>query len=283
MENLQNKKIPTIHVISDSVGETAKNVAMAAWAQFSSTPPKVEVFARAKSFLQIKEFLLEHMHEHLTTQGDERLLVFFTLVSPEMREGLQNFIDQNPSIYGVDLLTNAIIAIQEISGLEPVDKPGLLRNVDNRYYKRIEAIEFTIAHDDGRRPEDLTHADIVIIGVSRTSKTPTSIYLAQNGYSVANIPLDIHTQPPKELELVDKTRLFGLMSTPEVLNKIRSNRMSNLGAQDLEYTDIENIFVDLEKAREYMRKLGCIVIHTDGRAIEETASEILRYYHTCHQ
>ena len=275
MENLQNKKIPTIHVISDSVGETAKNVAMAAWAQFSSTPPKVEVFARAKSFQHIKEFLLEHMHEHLTTQGDERLLVFFTLVSPEMREGLQNFIDQNPSIYCVDLLTNAIIAIQDISGLEPVDKPGLLRNVDNRYYKRIEAIEFTIAHDDGRRPEDLTHADIVIIGVSRTSKTPTSIYLAQNGYSVANIP--------KELEFVDKTRLFGLMSTPEVLNKIRSNRMSNLGAQDLEYTDIENIFVDLEKAREYMRKLGCIVIHTDGRAIEETASEILRYYHTCHQ
>ena len=146
---------------------------------------------------------------------------------------------------------------------------------DQYYFKRIEAIEFTIAHDDGRNPQELSQADIVLLGVSRSSKTPTSIYLAQQGYKVSNIPLDPTTEPPRELLDVERTRLFGLMTTAEVLIGIRQRRLGNASV-------VASSYADPEKARALMRKLGCIVIHTENRAVEETAQEILRYYERAH-
>lgn len=274
------KQIPTVHIISDSLGETAKAVAQAACAQFGVTNPKIEVFGKVGSFKSVKDYLTSHMLEHKSNIGDERLLVFYTIVSSDLRDKLKKFIDENLHIYGVDLLTDAICAISDVSGLTPKHMPGSLRFTDMEYYKKIGAIEFTIAHDDGRKPEDLIKADIVIIGVSRTSKTPTSIYLAQSGYKVANVPLDLSSKPPKELLKCDPKRLFGLMSTPEVLKSIRMRRLSDLSSLSLsDYADVEKIYEDLKSSREFMRKLGCIVVHTDGRAVEETASEILKYYH----
>ena len=128
----------------------------------------------------------------------------------------------------------------------------------------------------------MTQADIVLLGVSRSSKTPTSIYLAQQGYKVSNIPLDPSTEPPKEVFEVDRTRLFGLMTTPDVLIGIRQRRLGNAAVVASKYADPEYVYEDLDKARALMRKLGAIVVHTENRAVEETAQEILRYYERVH-
>ena len=128
----------------------------------------------------------------------------------------------------------------------------------------------------------MTQADIVLLGVSRSSKTPTSIYLAQQGYKVSNIPLDPSTEPPKEVFEVDRSRLFGLMTTADVLVGIRQRRLGNAAVAASKYADPEYVYEDLDRARALMRKLGAIVIHTENRAVEETAQEILRYYERAH-
>ena len=209
-------RVPTIHIISDSIGETAQVVARAAAAQFGVTSPHLEIFSKVKSFEEVRGYLLEHARHHEEVLGDDRMLVMYTLVNADIREPLQGFLAEHPNIVAVDVLTAAVAAVSEMSGMEPVGKPGMLRVVDHNYFKRIGALEFTIAHDDGQNPEDLTKADIVLLGVSRSSKTPLSIYLAQQGLRVANVPLDPTTEPPSQIYDVDRTRLFGLMITPEV-------------------------------------------------------------------
>ena len=275
-------RVPTIHVISDSVGVTAQAVARAAAAQFGVNDPKIEVLPKVQSFEQVRSFLDEHAAYHVHTLGDDRLLVFFTLVDRAMSEQTAAYIAEHDNILGVDIMTGAIEAISELSGLRPTSRPGSLREANEVYFRRIEAIEFTIAHDDGQNPEDLTKADIVLLGVSRSSKTPLSIYLSQQGYKVANVPLDPSTEPPSQIYEVDRTRLFGLMTTADVLTDIRQRRLGNAALVAASYADPEYIYEDLEKARALMRKLGCIVIHTEKRAVEETAQEILRYYERSH-
>lgn len=276
------RSLPTIHVISDSIGETARSVAQAASAQFGVTDPKIEVLGKVKSYEQVRDYLEEHTQYHIEQLGDDRLLVFYTLVHGEIRDKVSAYIDEQENIYGVDLLTSAIDAIADISGLLPNSSPGALRVADINYFHRVEAIEFTIEHDDGRNPQDLHKAEIVLVGVSRTSKTPLSIYLAQHGFHVANIPLDADTKPPRELFEVDPTRVFGLMSTPDVLEGIRSRRLGAAGTVAKRYADLEYIYDDLERARTLMRKLGCYVVRTDGKAVEETAQEIMSLYMRSH-
>ncbi|MCD8316775.1 MAG: kinase/pyrophosphorylase [Eggerthellaceae bacterium] len=273
---------PTIHVISDSVGVTAQAVARAAAAQFGVMKPKIEVLPKVKSFEQIKAFLDDHTAYHVDTCGDSNLLVFFTLVHNQMRDCLIDYINTHDNIVGVDIMTGAIDAISELSGLTPTSKPGSLREANDIYFQRVAALEFTIEHDDGRNPHELPEADIVIIGVSRSSKTPLSIYLAQQGLRVANLPLDPTTTPPPEIYKVDRTRLFGLMTTPEILVDIRKRRLGRANLVAPHYADLEYVYRDLEQARALMRKLGCIIIRTDGRAVEESAQEILRYYERSH-
>ena len=325
-------RVPTIHIISDSIGETAQVVARAAAAQFGVTSPHLEIFSKVKSFEEVRGYLLEHARHHEEVLGDDRMLVMYTLVNADIREPLQGFLVEHPNIVAVDVLTAAVAAVSEMSGMEPVGKPGMLRVVDHNYFKRIGALEFTIAHDDGQNPEDLTKADIVLLGVSRSSKTPLSIYLAQQGLRVANVPLDPTTEPPSQIYDVDRTRLrssktplsiylaqqglrvanvpldptteppsqiydvdrtrlFGLMITPEVLLDIRRKRIKKAAGKAgggqfamlaKNYADPEYIYRDLEASRALMRRLGCIVVHTEGRAVEETAQEILRYYERSH-
>ena len=274
--------LPTIHVVSDSVGLTGQAVARAAAAQFGVTNPCIEVMPKAKSFADIKEYIEHHRVFHKQQNGDGRVLVFYTLVDRTLAHELAIYAQQHDDILAVDLVTDSIAALAEVSGLEPSTKPGGLHVADQYYFRRIEAIEFSIAHDDGRNPQELSQADIVLLGVSRSSKTPASIYLSQQGYKVANIPLDIHTEPPRELFEVERTRLFGLMTTPEVLVGIRQRRLGNASVVAKSYADPEYVYQDIDKARALMRKLGCIVIHTENRAVEETAQEILRYYERAH-
>ena len=146
-------RVPTIHIISDSIGETAQVVARAAAAQFGVTSPHLEIFSKVKSFEEVRGYLLEHARHHEEVLGDDRMLVMYTLVNADIREPLQGFLAEHPHIVAVDVLTAAVAAVSEMSGMEPVGKPGMLRVVDHNYFKRIGALEFTIAHDDGQNPE----------------------------------------------------------------------------------------------------------------------------------
>ncbi len=275
-------RIPTIHIVSDSVGATATAVARAAAAQFGVTEPNIEVLSMVKTFEEVRNFFEMQTRIHSEAYGDERFLVFYTLVDTELRESITAYIKDHPHIVAVDLMSDSVAAIAQMTGLQPDYTPGTLRRPDINYFRRIEALEFSIEHDDGRNPQDLTKADIVLIGVSRSSKTPLSIYLAQQGYKVSNVPLDLTTEPPKELFDVDPTRMFGLMSDPDILKDIRSRRLGHARMAAGRYADAEYIYEDLEHAHALMRKLGCIVIHTEKRAVEETAQEILRYYERFH-
>ena len=275
-------ELPTIHVISASVGLTAQAVARAAAAQFGVTNPVIEVLPKVRTVEEIKEFMDEHSAVHKRNTGDGRMLVFYTLVDRDLSRQLAEYAGGRDDIVAVDLVTDAIGAIAHMTGRQPSTKPGGLHVADQYYFRRIEAIEFTIAHDDGRNPQEMSQADIVLLGVSRSSKTPTSIYLAQQGYKVSNIPLDPSTEPPKEVYEVDRTRLFGLMTTADVLVGIRQRRLGNAAVAASQYADPEYVYEDLERARALMRKLGAIVIHTENRAVEETAQEILRYYERAH-
>lgn len=282
LEHKNTTSLPTIHVISDSVGLTAQSLARAAAAQFGETNPNIEVLSNVRTFDEVKTFIDEHSAHHKEVFGDAQILIFYTLVDGELRHEISEYMENNPNVVAVDLMTKAIHSISQLSGKAPSKKPGGLHVADQHYFKRIEAIEFTIAHDDGQNPQDLTRADIVLLGVSRSSKTPTSIYLAQQGYKVSNVPLDPNTQPPAQLFDVDRTRLFGLMTTPDVLVGIRQRRLGNASVVASQYADPEYVYSDLERSRALMRKLGCIVVRTENRAVEETAQEILMYFERTH-
>ena len=280
---LDNKtNLPTIHVLSDSVGLTAQSIAKAAAVQYGVSDPCIETISKVRNIAEVREFFEKHQQFHAEHTGSARMLVFYTLVDRKLAAEFEEFVKEHDDIIAVDVLTPAIDAISSFTGMKPSNESGKLRAADHAYFKRIEAMEFTIDHDDGRNPQDLVRADIVLVGVSRSSKTPLSIFLSQRGYKVANVPLDLQTEPPSQLFDVDKTRLFGLMTSAEVLVPIRKRRIGNALPVAGSYADPEYVYQDLEEARKLMRKLGCLIIHTEGRAIEETAQEILGYYTRMH-
>lgn len=273
---------PTVHVVSDSVGATAQSVVRAAAAGFEIYDPAIEILPRVSSCAEMLTELEAHLEMHRSS-GKTPVVLFHTLVSPRLRMCMAQFVVENSAdLIAVDLMGDAVGALSAATGREPMGAPGSLHSVNEYYFRRIDAMEFTISHDDGRNPQDLTEADIVLIGVSRTSKTPLSIYLSQLGYRVANVPLDPQSEPPKEIFDVDPTRLFGLIISAEILADIRKRRLGMANNVAPSYADLECVYQDLEKARALMRKLGCIVVRTDNRAIEETSQEILRYYENAH-
>lgn len=277
--------IPTIHIISDSLGATAHTLARAAAGQFGIIEPYIETLPKVRSYEQIVEFMENHQEVHRAAGISEKLVVFYTLVDPELRLKLGEYCREHGH-FGVDIMSGPMEALQMASGVMPSRDPGLLRATDAHYFRRIAAMEFTVEHDDGRNSQDLTDADIVLLGVSRSSKTPISIYMGMEGYKVANVPLALGTEPPREIYDCDPSRIFGLMTTPDVLVGIRQRRLGasgrGAGMAAASYAEPEMVYQDLEEARALMRKLGCIVIRTDNKAVEETAQEILRYYEMSH-
>lgn len=270
--------LPTIHVISDSMGNTAKTIARSAASHFGELDPNITVLPNVRSFDQIRAFLEKEQAMHLQMYGDDRIVVFYTLVIQELKDALEAYLAEHPNIHAVDVLSGSIAAIEQISGKAHNPMPGEQHKINDQYFHRIEAIEFTVNHDDGVLTRDLPEADIVILGVSRTSKTPTSIYLGQQGYKVANVPLVEGIELPKEIFEVDRERLFGLITDPSVLVGVRKTRMGGQLGEQSRYSDIDAVTMELDRARTIMRGLGCVIINTKDRAIEETAQEILRHY-----
>ncbi|MBW1605518.1 pyruvate, water dikinase regulatory protein [Lactobacillus sp. Sy-1] len=256
-----------VFIISDSSGETAFSVARIAVSQF----PDVKVNYQRFPFIQTKSILTGILKMAL----ENNAIIFHTLVNEELSSMIRTFAAQN-NLYNSDCLQNALSVVSERTGDTPVRVPGLVHDLNDKYFDRIAAMEFAVANDDGKNPSDLTKADIVILGVSRTSKTPLSLYLANKNLKVANIPIAPNTQLPDQIWDVDPNRIFGLTNTPKALKKIRRARMIAYGlSPDTPYSDPENIKAELQYAKDLYKKLGCLVINVFNKSIEETATIIM--------
>lgn len=261
----------TVMVLSDATGETAERMVRAAVLQFSDTPVNVRVYSRVR---------LESEVESIIERAAElRALVVYTVVNHEERELIMRLIERY-NVDSVDLIGALIGKLTNYLAAEPSGVPGLMHMIGEDYFRRIEAVEFAVKNDDGAEPRNLPKADLVLVGVSRTSKTPLSTYLAQKGLRVANVPLVLGVDPPKELEEVDDRKVYGLIIRPESLARIRRARLSHLGMPaDSSYGSREHIEEELGYSRQIFRDHpDWPVIDVTNKAIEETAADILRLY-----
>ncbi len=258
-----------IIVVSDGTGETAAQMTKAAMVQFSDHDVFFTRYKNVRNEAQITAIC-----EDAAVRKD---LLVYTIVSPQLRLFLANQARIH-NIACVDLLGPLLVGLATYFGHEPRSIAGLFHQVDARYFARIDAMEYTIAHDDGRDLTGLDKADVVILGISRTSKTPLSMYLSHQGWRVANIPLIHGFTIPKEVFAIDQRRVIGLTIDPETLATIRRARLERLG-QDKggDYADPDKVNEEIESVNEIFRKnRRWPVFNVTGKALEETASEIIK-------
>lgn len=257
-----------LHLLSDSTGETLDMVAKACLAQFDGVEALHHLWPMVRS-----EGHLDRVLDDIESRPG---LVLFTIVNPTIRRELERKCRQR-KINAVSVLDPVIDALTAVSGQAAQGRPGRQHALDAAYFARVDAIQFTIAHDDGVGSENWEEADIVLAGVSRTSKTPTSIYLANRGYKVANIPLVPTSPPPPNLFELRHPMVVGLTANPERLIAIRRNRLLSLNqAPETDYVDMEAVNAELAFARRMFADQGWPVIDVTRRSIEETAVAIIR-------
>lgn len=265
----RTQKEQWIIVCSDSIGETAEAVVKAAIRQFDAETIRIKRISHISS----EDHVREAVQEALTKQA----FIAYTLVQPELREMMKRETIA-AGVRSVDVMGPMMQAFIDTFNDHPISKPGLLHRLDDAYFRRVEAIEFAVKYDDGRDARGFLQAEIVLIGVSRTSKTPLSIFLAHKGCKVANLPLMPEVKVPPELFQIPKNRIIGLTMDAEYILKIRTERLKTLGlTQTAKYATLTRIVEELEYAHELMKSLGCLVIDVSDKAIEETASIILDY------
>lgn len=259
---------PSVIILSDSVGETAELVMKAGLSQFTNGDYNI----RRIPYVEDEETI----DETIEIAIEENALIGFTLVDPKLRQYVLEKAKLN-NIEAVDIMGPMMDAMEKTFKKVPKLEPGLLYKLDQEYFKRIEAIEFAVRYDDGRDPRGILRADIVLIGVSRTSKTPLSQYLAHKRIKVANIPLVPEVDPPEQLFQIDPAKCIGLKISPEHLNEIRKERLKALGLDDDSmYAAMDRIKEELQFFEKIVEKIGCRVIDVSNKAIEETASIILQ-------
>jgi regulator of PEP synthase PpsR (kinase-PPPase family) len=258
-----------IFVISDATGETAEKVVRAALLQFTSVPVQLRMYTRVR--------LEAEMRSIINRAKQMKALVVFTVVSTAHRELLRRLCDEE-NVDAVDLIGTLMAKLSSYLGSQPKGVPGLLHTIGDEYFRRIEAVEFTVRNDDGREPRNLPKADLVLVGISRTSKTPLSTFLAQKGLKVANVPLVLGIDPPPELFAIDQERVFGLTIKAEALLQIRQARLKHLGMPaDTSYGQRDHISQEIAYAQSVFRQNpSWPVIDITGKAVEETAADILR-------
>nr|WP_167338096.1 pyruvate, water dikinase regulatory protein [Anoxybacillus suryakundensis] len=256
-----------VYVVSDSAGETAELVVKAAASQFQGA---LVQFRRVPYVEDI-----ETLSEVVALAKMNRGIIVFTLVIPEMRQFLlAEAAREGVPVY--DIIGPLIEQMAKLLQMIPRCEPGPIRVLDEDYFRKIEAIEFAVKYDDGRDPRGILRADIVLIGVSRTSKTPLSQYLAHKRFKVANVPIVPEVDPPEELFQVPPEKCFGLKISPEKLNEIRRERLKSLGLDDRAiYANIDRIKEELQYFDGIVKKIGCEVIDVTNKAVEETANVIM--------
>ena len=219
----------------------------------------------------------EQLEKLIIEAKTQKSVLCYTMVSPLLREFVAAKVAEH-GVIAVDILGPMLNNVQKISGQEPKNKPGLVHALDQDYFRRVEAVEFAVKYDDGKNPWGLLKADVVVVGVSRTSKTPLSMYLAHKRIKVANVPLVPEIMPPEELFKIPANKIVGLIINPYKLNEIRAERLKTMGlADDSSYADVVRINEELEYAKGIMRKIHCMVIDVSNRAIEETANIIIEH------
>ena len=257
-----------VHLVSDSTGETLSTLLKASAARFETARPLEHVASLVRSHVQLDKVLAR------IEQAPG--LVMFTIVDASMRRRLEVKCAelQVPAISVLDPLLNAVA---DYLGLEQTMRTGGQYELDEDYFRRISAVDYTLAHDDGQMVWDLESADVVLVGVSRTSKTPTCMYLANRGVKAANVPLVPTQDPPEELARLRNPLVVGLTAAPDRLSSIRQTRLGNLAAEhDAEtYTDADAVRTEVQKAKRYFAQNRWPVIDVTKRSVEETAAKIL--------
>lgn len=257
-----------IVILSDSTGDTADKVVRAVLTQFEGHGAQVELFPRVRDEQELRDVVAR--------AAEEDALLVHTIVSPAQRELLQHLCDE-AEIDHVDLIGPLMGKLAHFLEMQPRAEPGGLHRVNAEYFMRIEAVEFAVKNDDGQHPRNLHRADLVLVGISRTSKTPLSTYLAQRGYKVANVPIVMGIEPPRELFQIDQRRIFALDISPEALFRIRQARLQQLGMPaDTAYGMRDHIEKEIAYARAlFEANPQWPVLEVTDRAIEETAAILL--------
>ena len=267
---MDKRKRLKIVIISDGTGETATAISRAVMTQFKW---RVGYFTRYKSVRTFEQ--IDAIFSEAAVHHD---LVIYTLVDAKLREYIAD-VARTKHVRTLDVLGPALTTFSNYFDQEPTNEPGLLHQVNDDYYKRVEAMEFTLNHDDGRNLRSLHLADVVLVGISRTSKTPLSLYLSLHGLKVMNVPLVLGTKLPDELFIIDQRKIFALTIDPEALKQIRTNRLSRLGAANLtgDYADESKVIEELEWANSIFKEnKRWPVFNVTDKALEETAAEIMR-------
>ncbi|MGB2697575.1 MAG: pyruvate, water dikinase regulatory protein [Candidatus Zixiibacteriota bacterium] len=259
-------QIRYIWIISDGSGFTGDRVLQASLVQFESQNIEIKRIPNVKKVAQIKDIVKK--------ASQRKGLIAYTLVTPKLRREIATRSNEF-SVPTVDLLGPLLTNLSTFLASAPGSKPGLLSDLDHHYFKRIDAVGFAVKHDDGLKLQDLLETDLVLIGVSRTSKTPLSMFLAYNkGLLVANIPLILGHEPPPPLFKIDPKKVVGLTINPELLIKLRQSRLAQLTHTGIKYADPGYVREELKYSHDiFHRNPRWAVIDITGKAIEEMAEE----------
>jgi regulator of PEP synthase PpsR (kinase-PPPase family) len=262
-----------LHLISDSTGETLLTVARAAAAQYETIEPIEHIHPLVR--------VDRHLDKALVEIEEFPGIVLYTLVNPELSNRLERFC-RDQGLPCVSVLAPVLEIFRSFLNVTATWRAGAQHSLDADYFKRIEAMNFTMAHDDGQLPHDLDEADVVILGISRTSKTPTSIYLANRGIRVANIPIVPEIPPPTTLFTITRPLVVGLVASPDRIAQIRENRVLAMGSKafDTAYVDRPSIASELGMMRRLCADHDWPMIDVTRRSIEETAAAIVAHLRT---
>lgn len=259
-----------LHLISDATGETLYSIAKASCAQFAGIEPVEHVYALVRSTKQLAR-VLKGVAEH---PG----IVMCTMMNTELREALEAHC-RDLQVPCIHVLDQVLASLGASLGTEITHKTGGQHEMDAEYFRRMEALNFTMHHDDGQMAGSLEDADVVLIGVSRTSKTPTCIYLANRGIKAGNIPVVPQIDLPDDISRLRRPLVVGLVATPDRLIQIRRNRLLSLHQDpETDYVDLESVRTETAYARQLFARNGWPVIDVTRRSVEETAAAILNLY-----
>ncbi|MDC0511909.1 kinase/pyrophosphorylase [bacterium] len=258
-----------VYLVSDSTGETLDRIFLSLKSQFANFQYEKKEFAFVRTEQQIDKIIKE-------CNQIDNCLILYTIVETKLAKYISKKSDEN-KIPCFGILGNLILSFSKLLNQKAIHKPSAQHVLDEDYYKRIEAIQYTMAHDDGKKIDDINNADVILLGISRTSKTPTSIYLANRGYKTVNVPLVLDQKIPNGLETNKISCIVGLVADPERLSDIRRNRVAIMKDTTIkEYTDLKFIKNEVENSKKLFKKNNWPIIDVTRKSVEETAASILK-------
>jgi hypothetical protein len=270
-KHILKKKI--VYLVGEGTGETISRIARASLAQFNRENIEVKTF-----FLVTNENYISRIIKHA---ADDDALVAFSIIKPNLRDYLIKEADRR-GIKAIDVIGNFIVQLSIFLKEKPLEIPGRQYILDEEYFRRIEAINFSVKHDDGKLPQGMKEADIVLVGLSRTGKTPLSTYLANQGWKVANVPVHPDMETPQDLFQANQKKVFGMIINVESLVKLREARLTQLGLDpDAKYSDPVQVFNEIEWCMNlFKQNRRWRIVDVSNRAIEEVAASIVNAYRT---